>query len=1638
MTRAIVAVLCLWAAVAAVAADAPWADGAAVESLSAELGEFLRGSETRFPGSPGNLAMEEKVSALFKSSGLPNGAIKFRVACFVPGEATITLNGGVSARLRPMHPTAARPGNFPEKEFSAPLVYLGRGANADLERVKGTAVENALVLMEFDCGTDWLRLLRFGVKGFIFIEPERYDPSDAFAKVCNTEVNLPRFLVSRAEGEALKAALAPSAAARVKAIPSRLENKILRNLWVLIPGASPDQAREVAMIVAPIDSNCIVPELAAGAESGANLFLLKRLFDDFRLNPPARSVLLVAVNARVNANQGERMLAWHTLAGESEREQLRDTLNDDLRAELALVEYHKRLKLDAWNKETEDILVNWRSLIDETTSRNITVKNSVVSLAKRDVNRLKNDRLILVRKNLPKAEFARLDAEIQKRQKMHVKVLTLFNKVGVRTKLGDLAPEELEILRGYVREVIEFNSLCAELNGQDLALENENDAIREALKGNKIAFVISLALDFTSPRVGFFAGQRPTWAQRWGANSTAIAEALEGVAAGKPNLLEDTLTMRGGFGPGYYFRSAAEFPNAGQTPTFTLMNVFPAQGHAFLPSDTLANLDKSHFANSAFFLKDYLRALLSAPHITDPSELNTSMINRGQAPMMAIQVKTFKFNEFSATVVPDVPVPDTVVVLNVNQPGYKVYGRPFQSSCMLGEVCQSRIMLTDRRAATVFYGLNLSRTQRKGERTTIAYHCDPDFIAVDHAIDAGEAQKKMSSDEFYTDVTLNLFECHEMPIYATADSSLIAGSPIFAESIIPVTAKGNTSPRKYGLTGVRSALSPKTATLSAGGPAAFYFSRGEKVKFITGNKRLALNATPEEFEGRGYESAAELGPDFFRNVVADMSVLNRARMNKMKDVTNDLVKEFADRGDRCLGAMLSALAGNDYLAGLRKLYEGLGAHTKSYEQTKQTNDDMLKAIVVYMALLLPFCFFIQKLLFNFVKIEHELGMFAALFVIAFLIFREIHPAFRVAQAAEAIFIAFVMGALGLFVISILRGRFEGEMQLLFRSYMSGTMDEAAYSTVTQKAMLIGVNNMKRRRVRTLLTTMTIVLIAFAMLSFTSISKKINPTIVHKTLVPPYTGFMFQWPGKSQMEEATYAVMRDLFASFGQVATRRWKVMSATDNTPFKAFFSNGHETTVDALLGLSTVEDGFIRKIPIIGGRYFSADSATEALVSAQMAENLGIDPNKLAGVRVRCGGYDLDVVGVYDDDKIKSLVDLNGISILPIKRISQATSAFGAEAEVHEELDSLGVLFFVDPLSLLIVPDDIARRMGAFPFSVSVKMKDDAPVWPLMDVILTSTMAKFYMSSLVPFAIGADGRKAVSPGVYYIGSNYKTSIGGLAVLLIPLFIAGTIIFNTMLGSVYERKKEIAVYNAIGLNPHHIGLFFLAESFVYGVIGSVGGYLIGQLLSIAINATGLVKGINFNYSSLSVAYVIIFTIAIVLLSTIYPAMAAVRTAVPSGKRTWSMPASTGNAMEVVFPFIYQPGIASGILAYLHEYFARFTEVSIGDLIANRLAHSCARDAAGHERYKLDYHVALAPYDLGVTEDLRFDLAYDEYVQAYRLVLKIERVSGQDVNWVTTNRPFLERLRKYLMRWRNLDLNQQQFYVKQACDSLARN
>jgi hypothetical protein len=160
-------------------------------------------------------------------------------------------------------------------------------------------------------------------------------------------------------------------------------------------------------------------------------------------------------------------------------------------------------------------------------------------------------------------------------------------------------------------------------------------------------------------------------------------------------------------------------------------------------------------------------------------------------------------------------------------------------------------------------------------------------------------------------------------------------------------------------------------------------------------------------------------------------------------------------------------------------------------------------------------------------------------------------------------------------------------------------------------------------------------------------------------------------------------------------------------------------------------------------------------------------------------------------------------------------------------------------------------------------------------------------------------------------------------------------------------------------------------------------------------------------------------------------MVATRAAVPSGRRKWSLPDHDGNTMPVVFPFIYQPTLAVGAMCYLFEYFSGFVEESIGDQIASLEQCEKGADAHGRDTYALTYSVALAPFDLGVTQSVLFTTCYDEAVKSYCIHMTVTRRSGPEMNWVTTNKPFLEKLRKLLIRWRNIDGTQRRWYMEEG-------
>ncbi|NQT94576.1 MAG: FtsX-like permease family protein, partial [Lentisphaerae bacterium] len=1585
---------------------ADWADPEESHSLVSGMRDFFEGSEVRLPGSPGNLAVEEKVARTFAATGLEHGEIRFRAPCFTPGAARLYRDSAPPLTLHPLHPTLFRPGNFAEKAFETELVDMGNATAADLLRIKGVSLRDRIVLVNMAAPGQWRNLMRFGVRGFVFVgDDDMRGNLAARSLVHSSEVGIPRFYVNSEDGEALRAAVSEAGGSlpiRVESDPSRWQNRMLRDLWVLVPGTDEELARDIVVLTAPMDSNCVVPGLAVGAQSGANLHLLTQLLHEFAAQPPRRSVLLVAVNAHTQNHRGERLLAWNLLAPLSKVEGLNNTISDELRMQELYLKYLSTPRAegepglymdDAHREQDEACLVKLRDLRDKSLGFFVTVKEPLVSLANRDVNRLRGEQLALFRR---KTDDAAEKSAIQDRRnalererRKYVRVLTLFNRFGgSRTTLGDLyekSPESVGILRGYVKELKDRYRAWADMNRADLDINSANAAIRGILENRRVACVVSLDMDWSSALVGFSSDDpwgNGKWQTKFGLNTVRIAEELAGVREGLPNLLADTMTARGGVLEGYHFPTALKGPGifhvAGATPAFSLRNVATECGRAFLPGDTFEALDSRRVAGTMRFVQAFLRAALEDAHLTQPSELPSFEERPSDwSPIWSVCVKTMRFDDFSASVLPTMPIEKTAIML---------YGSGEVPAVQADGVVTAFSALTDGRAVATVHGIHVWQQSL----LSLAHRYDEDFTQVLLTIDAGSKHASVPSDipAQSSAVFFPMFPCKEIPLYVHEDPSTVGSAGITVSSYHLLDGETDSAPDRYGTAGIVGVISTKKLVSGMVGPAAVYRDERDRLKILTAGKRGGINASADKPEGKGYGSLEELGPDFFAAAVRDMEQLNAYRVGELRGVSDELVRDFQRKGREALDEMAAHEKAGDLLGVLRSLYRALGAEAKAYEQTTAVTNDMLKAVVFYMALLIPFCFFFQRLVFKMVKVEYQMGMFVLIFVATFIVFRFIHPAFRIARAPEAMFIAFVMGMLGFFVIHVLHSRFEGEMQLLFQTYTGMDVAEVRYSTAGQQAMLIGVNNMKRRRVRTVLTTATIVLVTFTMLAFTSISKKVSPTMIGRSVEPSYTGLMYHWPGQP-MDEATRDVMVNLFAGRADIVERHW-LQAATMGSGVTAKMlplevrvePSGKTAQAEAVLGLPASEDGFLDRVPLLpGGRFFSSDDADEAIVPAGMADALGISPAVLASAELVFRGQSLKVVGILDDERFLAMRDIDNRPLVPLRPGEKLISTDDAEAVMAEDAEAGGVRY-VGMGSLFLLP--VARLhqfAGASPYSLSIRFRDDEQVWPYVEEVLTATRAKLHVSSMVPFRVGEEGGRSVDPGVFYVGSGYRTSVGGLSVLIIPLLIASTIILNTMLGSVYERRSEIAVYNAVGLNPTHIGIFFLAEAFVYSVIGSVGGYLLGQVLSIGLNKFGLVSDINLNFSSLSVVYVILFTISIVLLSTIYPAYVATKAAVPSGKRKWSMPSHDGNRMHVAFPFIYRERLLPGIMNYLQSYFSRFTEASMGELVATPLDQSFGMED-GRPVYRLRYHLSLPPYDLGVTQHATFVGRYEDTVSAH--------------------------------------------------------
>jgi hypothetical protein len=239
-----------------------------------------------------------------------------------------------------------------------------------------------------------------------------------------------------------------------------------------------------------------------------------------------------------------------------------------------------------------------------------------------------------------------------------------------------------------------------------------------------------------------------------------------------------------------------------------------------------------------------------------------------------------------------------------------------------------------------------------------------------------------------------------------------------------------------------------------------------------------------------------------------------------------------------------------------------------------------------------------------------------------------------------------------------------------------------------------------------------------------------------------------------------------------------------------------------------------------------------------------------------------------------------------------------------------------------------------------------------------------------------------------------------------------------MLSSIAERRRDIYVYTSLGLAPLHIGILFLAEAATYGLMGSIFGYVAGQGLATLMSHLGWMGGLTLNYSGTQALTVMGCVLAVVILSSLVPAYRGGRVAAPSNVRTWRVPDPQGDVIRDQLPFTVTPAAAPGMVHFMWEYLDAHREGSIGHCTVSDLRAETAR-TDGVELPGLAMTAWLAPYDLGVRQEVRIRTRLTDDEDVLALDVELRRGAGQSRTWWKLNRRFLGDLRRQLLGWRNL-------------------
>lgn len=1574
----------------------------------------------RLPGSPEYKSCIKKIESVLKKAGLETHRQTYDTLVPETIECVLKVDGKEIKGVYALSPNEAACNSIGDNTISGPLVWLGDGS---FDEMKGKPLKGCIAVLNFD-SPNMKNVFSQGALAVIFVGNGKENRFDVRGQFTQAPVEVPRLFIfeeTARENKLMSWQPGRKATLSLKTIWKDVQGI---NLWTVIPGEKDAESKveEAVILSATLDTFGVVPEKCPDLRNAANCALLTEVAAKLAKKPLQRDVIVVFLGSHYAMQDGARMFYFAYSNGGLK---------------------NRYGKLVDRAEMYEDEIKKISSKIELMQSKNIFEKDhpdlfeTVQALDKR-----------------LEAKVSALNIELGSLNQ-HLKKIKSIKRSNEKKKagLGKQEQEELEKELKLLTEEIDTTS--EKINVVSKKRSTLND-MRRQLNDRKIT-------DFKTFKI--IADQERAWLlreiddnKRLLANNKTYQELCKKIGSEK---------IIGHFG--------FDFANAENDWTLTI-NGIGAQMFYHSPNLKWAEIKTGDFVKN---IRD-LEAMASSPEYGG-NEKGPSFFGK---PVLGL-VKPDRFCVPSVRSVP-------TRVAHANQIfGYQMMtiADPLDSDEMpyskktdltpllnkitsfcfglandpvLSQPCPLEAPKLAKNTVVDYVGMGSLRfltyvkssTEVQGVPQNGIAYCTPQKtteIPVIPGNSYASTSRILASGQIfmpyiYSNGPVRPFGYDEygkllqFPVggYSWHPIRLFYGYG--GTFFIPMDIGKYGVPRPQIVEGVSDSKFTDFCSLPFPEGYMFYGNRLTNFKAFAKGGIMLLGNSEKDPRGKGLSLVNP--PMYSLNVLHqtahDYIYLNGSRLKVLREkaIINDSLESLHADAEEHWDNALEARENKDIKSALahEAFASSIGARVSV--PLKEITNDMIRAVVVLLLLTIPFAFAMERLIFSAVTIYKQVMGFATFFIATFALLYLTHPAFTIASSPIIIFLAFIIILLSVLVMFIVMSKFKRELRAI-QGLSTSAHGVASDSSTALAAVLIGISGMRNRPLKTFLIALTIIMLTFTIVVFASFTPIIGVKEsylgkgagVSRIELRRFTGLGLP----ASISDALKAIYGEEWNIYTRQSLTRSPKIESEQNL---VLFPKGRKEkwlNLEAMLAFDPEE---LNANPELASalpgfkEWSSKENKTPPLfLHPSIPDMIG---GLKKGDEVYMNGIKFIFAGSFNNKILDQMTYLDNAKLTP-PNFEISKQEMGEESSV-ENMDEQ-VEAFVDATRFTYLPSRsiaitvkgklsnlICYELSELNSAVVMYPKSEA------DVEKTATeIAKFFIGSVL-----AKGAKGVNK--FFFSEAMQAS--GFSMLIVPLLLGGLIIFNSLLGSIVDRQKEIFTYSALGLAPPDVGALFFAESGVYAVLGGMGGYLVSQVASKIVyicGEQGWFVPPEMNFSSLSSVLTILIVMAMVIISTIYPALKAGRSANPGLSRKWKMPKPDGEKIEFVFPFTVSATDMTGILAFIVEHFENHGDSSLGSFASSNVKMyvkdkiDTDGDGKKEEFSGLRANISLAPFDLGVMQKFEMFARPSEIEGIDEVVVSMIKVSGTQGAWLRGNKVFVNDLRQQFLFWRSLPISTVEHY-----------